>query len=99
MNLTAEQLNALGKLDTCAVSNAIETFEVRLRNEGFADSRVKCQFPELAPVTGYAVTGRIRSSHMPPAGHSYHDRTDWWNYILSIPAPRIVVMEDVIEIS
>lgn len=94
---TREQLNALGKLDTCTVSNAIETFDARLRNEGFADSRVKCQFPGQGPVTGYAVTGRIRTSHMPPAAHSYHDRTDWWNYILSIPAPRIVVMEDVDE--
>ena len=92
---TKEQLSALGRLDTCTVSNTIETFEVRLRNEGFADSRVKCQFPDRSPVTGYAVTGRIRSSHMPPAAHSYFDRTDWWNYILSIPAPRIVVMEDV----
>jgi regulator of RNase E activity RraA len=26
-------------------------------------------------------------------GYSY-ERTDWWNHILSIPAPRIVVIED-----
>jgi regulator of RNase E activity RraA len=25
------------------------------------------------------------------------DRTDWWNYILSIPAPRVVVIQDVDE--
>jgi regulator of RNase E activity RraA len=24
----------------------------------------------------------------------YYDRTDWWNHILSIPEPRIVVIED-----
>jgi len=29
-------------------------------------------------------------------GRSYsYERTDWWNHILSIPAPRIVVLEDV----
>jgi regulator of RNase E activity RraA len=27
-------------------------------------------------------------------GSNYFDRTDWWNHILTIPAPRIVVVED-----
>jgi hypothetical protein len=37
--LTKEQLDALRSFDTCTVSNAIETFEVRLRNTGFAAAR------------------------------------------------------------
>jgi regulator of RNase E activity RraA len=28
-------------------------------------------------------------------GHNYFDRTDWWNAILKIPPPRVVVVEDV----
>lgn len=28
-------------------------------------------------------------------GGAYHDRTDWWNYIVTTPAPRVVVIEDV----
>ncbi len=29
-------------------------------------------------------------------GHGfYYERTDWWNHILSIPAPRVVVIKDV----
>jgi regulator of RNase E activity RraA len=28
------------------------------------------------------------------AGRRFRDRTDWWNSILEIPAPRIVVLED-----
>jgi len=27
-------------------------------------------------------------------GRAYLDRTDWRNYLLSIPAPRVVVLED-----
>jgi len=27
--------------------------------------------------------------------YDYYDRTDWWNNILTIPAPRVVVIEDV----
>src|SRR5438046_2305933 len=89
--LDAGQLEALRRLDTCTVSNAIETLEVRLRNEGFADSSVRCLFPQLTPMLGYAVTARIRCSGPPIEGHAYLERTDWWNIILSIPAPRVVV--------
>jgi 4-hydroxy-4-methyl-2-oxoglutarate aldolase len=93
--LTFEQLEAIRCLDTCSVSNAIETFDLRLRNEGFADARVRCVFPHLPPVIGYAVTGRIRCGEPPMSGGTYFDRTDWWNYLITIPQPRIVVMEDV----
>jgi regulator of RNase E activity RraA len=27
--------------------------------------------------------------------YDYYDRTDWWNNILTIPVPRVVVIEDV----
>jgi 4-hydroxy-4-methyl-2-oxoglutarate aldolase len=93
--LTPEQLDALRALDTCIVSNAIETFGVRLRNTGFADSRVRCIFKDFPPLVGYAATARLRSGDPPIEGGSYHDRTDWWKEILRIPAPRIVVLEDV----
>jgi 4-hydroxy-4-methyl-2-oxoglutarate aldolase len=83
------------RLDTCAVSNAIETFELRLRNEGFTDHRIRCLFEDAPPVIGYAVTATIRSSTPPPVGHQYSDRTDWWNSIVRAPAPRIVVVQDV----
>ncbi len=49
-------------------------------------------------MAGYAVTARMRSSNpRMEAGKSYdyYDRTDWWKEILSIPAPRVVVIEDV----
>src|SRR4051812_38589427 len=90
-------LNALQSLDTCTVANAIETFEVRLRNEGYADATIRCITPCDKPVAGYAVTARIRCSSPPMAGGAYVDRTDWWNHILTIPAPRIVVIEDIDE--
>jgi 4-hydroxy-4-methyl-2-oxoglutarate aldolase len=88
-------LTALRALDGAAIANAIETFDVRLRNEGFADSSIRSLFPDLPPVAGYAVTARIRCSTPPPVGHQYADRTDWWQYIVKVPAPRFVVVEDV----
>jgi regulator of RNase E activity RraA len=95
--LSAEQIAALRRFDSCSISNAIETFNVRLRNEGFTGPGIQALFPNLPPVAGYAVTARFRTSGPPPRGHSYYDRTDWWNFILSVPPPRIVVLEDVTE--
>lgn len=101
--LSQEQFEAIAVLDTCAVANAIETFQVRMRNEGFAsDNSVRCLFKHASPMLGYAVTGRIRtsappiaSSLPPPRQLRFADHTDWWNHVLSIPAPRVVVMQDV----
>ena len=93
--LSERQLDALRRLDTCIVSNAIETFGVRLRNTGFADSKIRCVFDDLPPMVGYAATARLRSGSPPMQGGSYHDRTDWWQYVLQVPPPRIVVLEDV----
>ena len=88
-------LEDLRALSTCVVASAIEGFGVRLRNKGFSDSRLRCMFPELPAAVGYAATARIRASDPPMEGRGYYDHGDWWNSLLKIPAPRIVVIEDV----
>lgn len=93
--LTPEQLEALRRLDACTLANAIETFHERLRNEGFVDHSVRCLFPRLPPMLGYAATIKIRGSAPPTADRAYADRTDWWDYIISLPEPRVVVTQDV----
>jgi 4-hydroxy-4-methyl-2-oxoglutarate aldolase len=92
---TEKDLKALRNLDSCVVSNAIETFHTRLRNTGFTDSTVHCIFPDMdIPMVGYAATARLRSGDPPIVGGSFHDRTSFWNSILEIPAPRVLVLED-----
>ncbi len=93
--LSPKDFERLRNYDTCTVSNAIERFNLRLRNEGFVNSSVRCLFPQFPPMLGYAVTGRIRSSFPPMTGGWYFDRMDWWSHILTIPAPRVVVLQDV----
>ena len=90
-------LDALRALDGPSIANAIETRHVRLRNEGFSDSRVRALFGRLPPVVGHAVTARIRCSSPPPVGHTYIDRTDLWAHVLAVPAPRILVVQDIDE--
>ncbi len=92
--LTEEELDALRQFDTCMVANAIESFHVRLRNAGYANSSVRCMFPDAPPMVGYAVTARLRTGEPPIVGGIFHDRAGFWNNILEIPAPRILVLED-----
>jgi regulator of RNase E activity RraA len=95
--LTEAELNALRQLDTCMVSNAIETFDVRLRNAGFADASIRCMSEDNPPMVGYAATARLRSGEPPMAGRRFFDRSGWWNSIQEMPAPRIVVLQDMDE--
>jgi regulator of RNase E activity RraA len=90
-------IKALRALSGTDLANAIEFFDRRLRNEGFTDPSIRCLVADARPAVGYAVTARIRCSSPPPVGHRYHDRTDWWNYIVSVPAPRFVVVQDIDE--
>jgi 4-hydroxy-4-methyl-2-oxoglutarate aldolase len=87
-------LDQLRALDACTVSNAIERLDVRLRNDGFTDMSVRCLSPKLPPMVGYAATGRIRTSVAPTARYCYYDRLDFWEYLAHIPAPRVIVLED-----
>lgn len=98
--LSASDFASIRRLDTCTVSNVIERFDVRPRNEGFIYDDVQCRFPHFAPMLGYAVTARIRSS-VPPATSPpitrgcYYDRMDFWRYLVTLPEPRVMILQDV----
>ncbi|MGB6482398.1 MAG: RraA family protein [Candidatus Acidiferrales bacterium] len=96
--LKPAQLEQFRRLTTCLVASAIEMFHERLPNTGFANASIRCIFKDQPSMIGYAATARIRSSQPPmepDTSFDYYDRTDWWNNILTIPAPRVVVIEDV----
>ena len=92
--LTDGELDQLRQFDTCMIANAVETFNVRLRNTGFTNGNVRSMFPDGPPMVGYAVTGWLRSGEPPIGGGTFTDRADLWNKILESPAPRILVLED-----
>jgi regulator of RNase E activity RraA len=92
--LTDEELDDLRQFDTCMVANAVEAFDVRLHNAGFTDASIRCMFEDAPPMVGYAVTARLRSGEPPMVGRKFHDRADFWNAILQIPAPRVLVLQD-----
>jgi len=92
--LTEGELDALRQFDTCMVANAVETFNIRLHNTGFTNASIRCMFEDAPPMVGYAATARLRTGEPPMVGSTFHERGDFWNSILEIPAPRILVLED-----
>jgi regulator of RNase E activity RraA len=81
---------ALRRYDTPTLSNAIETFGVRPRDDGFADMSVRCMFPDLAPLVGYAATATIRAR----GATADADQPALYDHTAATAAPRIVVVQD-----
>jgi regulator of RNase E activity RraA len=93
--IALDVFQALQALDTCSVANAIEATGVRLRDEGYADATVRCLFPDLPPLVGYAFTLRVGTAHPKVAGVRHVDHIDWAPQLLAVPEPRILVVQDV----
>ena len=91
--LTPDELEALRRSSSPTIANAIETFKAHPWTEGFMGPEIRSLFPELPPMVGYAVTAMIRADVPPAEGHRVPPQ-DWWDHILTIPAPRILVMQD-----
>lgn len=91
MELSKEQLESLRRISTPTISNAIELFNVRPRNQGFMSPEIKCLFPELGVMVGYAVTARFTADQ--PAAKAA-SRFELWKHLLTIPEPRVLVLQD-----
>jgi 4-hydroxy-4-methyl-2-oxoglutarate aldolase len=92
--LTTEQVEQLKSVDTCLIADAIQSFGVRLHNEGYSTAGFRCLFKCSPPMVGYAATCKVRSSDPPIVGSHYEERTDWWEHIGSVPVPRVLVIQD-----
>jgi regulator of RNase E activity RraA len=91
--LTTEQLDALARLDSPTISNAIELFGVRPRVEGFAGWELRCAFPELGSLVGYAVTCTADTTTESRAGDRGLLRL--WEAVEAAPKPAVIVMKDI----
>jgi regulator of RNase E activity RraA len=91
--LTPEQLDALRRIDSPTVSNAIEHFGVRPRVQGFAGWELRCAFPELGTTIGYAVTctaDTTTESRRDPRG-----LIPLWEAVEAAPKPAVIVIKDI----
>jgi len=96
MTLRDRDVEALRKITSPSVANAIEEFSVRPREVGNLSSDIRALFPEVGPIVGHAATAVIRAEPRPVDGHRA-STFGWWDFVRSIPAPRIVVVHDLDE--
>ena len=93
VEINRNQLSQVSQMQTCAVSNAIESLNIRPRTEGFMTPDIKSMFPEMGAMAGFAATAVIKAS-TPASENMNFSRVSWVDEILSIPGPRVIVMKD-----
>ena len=91
-NLTPEQLDALRRIDSPTIANAIETFKVRPRVAGYVGMDIKCIYPELPPMLGYAITCTVDSTTEGRVGIGFNEL---YKILQDAPKPAVIVMKDV----
>lgn len=90
-------LKALSLLPTTLVSDAIETFNIKLKNEGHTNGDIVNRFSDSEAMIGYALTIKMRTDPPPFRGTISKERQDWWDVFSSFENPKIIVIEDVSE--
>ena len=91
-NFPPELLEQLRAIDSPTISNAIEVFNVRDRTEGFTGNDVKCLFPGLGVMLGYAVTAICEDRPGPLLGRQAYFQ--WLEAIRDAPKPVVCVFQD-----
>ncbi len=92
--LNEHQLKLLRAADSPTVANVIELFGIRSQVAGYANGDIKAIYPELPPAVGYAVTATFRTGYPSGEGESYGDMPKLIEAALAVPAPKIVVFQD-----
>jgi len=93
-NIQPEVLEKLRAFDTPTICNLIELFEVRPRNTGFMDARIRACFPEMPPFVGFAATATFRSSAPPRGEDAYASTAAQVERFGELSGPPVVVFQD-----
>ncbi len=84
--VSKEQFDALAKLDTPSICNALEMIDSKYRTQFWTQEPLVCAFPELPAMVGFACTATLRSTQ--PGGPGREKRLKYYEYLTTVPAPR-----------
>lgn len=93
-NRDADLIAYLKTIDTATLANAIELLNLRPRAEGYASLDLKCLFPELGPMCGYAVTAHVETVTLgtPRTEEAF---VELFEAVEASPKPAVVVMQEI----
>ncbi|MDE3195824.1 MAG: RraA family protein [Acidobacteriota bacterium] len=86
---------SLRAFDTPVLADALSRLNLKSHSEGYAAPGLHCFASPHETVVGYAATARIRTADPPMTGHHYFRHSRWWEELSQLPAPRVVVIEDI----
>lgn len=90
-----DELAAIANFSVPTLANALETFHALASNDGFCSPALKCLFPELGTMVGYAVTARITSDQPPSEVRPPVDEHQYWRWLAAQKGPKVVAVQDV----
>ena len=91
--LTDAELDALRQIDTPTIANAIEPFNVRSDTDGFMGWDIRCMFPEMGVMAGYAVTATLDTTTHGRV-HDREARFQLFEAIDASPKPVVLALKD-----
>src|SRR5437016_12809646 len=91
----ATLVDYLKTIDSPTLSNAIEVLEVQPRHAGFTPLQIRCLFPELGRLCGYAVTAQVETVTQL---HATEERTflELFQAVADSPMPAVVAFQQIV---
>ena len=94
LNRSAHLIEHLKTIDSPTLSNAIETLDLQRRDAGFTPLQVRCLFPELGRLCGYAVTAQVETvTGMHPTEEPPF--LDLFKAVENSPQPAVVAFQEI----
>ena len=94
MTPNSKLIEFLKTVDSPTLSNAVETLHVQPRDKGFTPMHVRCLFPELGRLCGYAVTAQVETvTQLYPT----EERTflELFQAVADSPKPAVVAFQEI----
>jgi regulator of RNase E activity RraA len=84
----------LKSVDTPTLSNGIELLKRRPKHEGFTPLEIRCLFPDLGRMCGYAVTAQVETVTQ-TGSHDLERFIELYKLVEQAPKPAVIVLQEI----
>jgi 4-hydroxy-4-methyl-2-oxoglutarate aldolase len=84
----------LKTIDSPTLSNAIELLQARPHRDGFTPLQIRCLFPELGRMCGYAVTAQVETVTDCEV-FDISQFVDLYRAVIASPKPAVIVLQEI----
>lgn len=93
-NPNSNLIEYLKTVDSPTLSNAVETLRLQPRDQGFTPLQVRCLFPELGRLCGYAVTAQVETvTELHPTEEGTF--LELFQAVADSPKPAVVAFQEI----